>query len=225
MNILAFDTADQILSLALECKSGFYFLEIDKPGSHLELLMESTDSLCKKAGILPGELDKIICMRGPGSFTGLRIGYSAAKGLSLALGIPLISIPTLDCLAYHLSFWQGLVISAIDAKNNFFFAAFYLNGERISPQFDISVEMLAEKLVKIPNYSNLPLIITGWGANLLKTKLEPIIRNKTLNLDSQYQKGRARELILLAKDDKLKENDIISGPIYIRKSDAELKFG
>ncbi|MCL2130445.1 MAG: tRNA (adenosine(37)-N6)-threonylcarbamoyltransferase complex dimerization subunit type 1 TsaB, partial [Treponema sp.] len=77
MNILAFDTADEVLSLALECKSGFYFLEIDKPGSHLELLMECTDTLCKKAGILAEEINKIVCMKGPGSFTGLRIGYSA----------------------------------------------------------------------------------------------------------------------------------------------------
>ena len=85
MNILAIDSAWDVLSAALAIGDETFFIEIDAGLRHSELLMECADTLCKTAGISPTDLKMVACMKGPGSFTGLRIGYSIAKGIAMAL--------------------------------------------------------------------------------------------------------------------------------------------
>ena len=72
--------------------------------THSQTLMPMIDSVMKSAGKEPGELDAIAISRGPGSFTGLRIGSATAKGLALALNKPLVEVPTLDASREVLSF-------------------------------------------------------------------------------------------------------------------------
>jgi tRNA threonylcarbamoyladenosine biosynthesis protein TsaB len=121
--ILALDTATAILSLALEAGERRWYREIDAGLGHSELLVETADSLLKGAGLGPGDLEALACMGGPGSFTGLRIGFSAAKGLALGLDLPLIACPTLDRMASPRSPWPGLVIPLIDANTGRIFTA------------------------------------------------------------------------------------------------------
>jgi len=228
MNVLALDSADQVLSAALTNGKGTWYLEIDYEIHHSEFLMEITDMLCHAAGLLPNKLNMVACMKGPGSFTGLRIGFSTAKGLSMALGIPFVSIPTLDCLAFHLSVWPGIVIPAIDSKKNCFFTALYQNGVLLTDYMDVSAETLVLELKK---HNNKAFILTGSGAELLKSRLAAQISPEQIILDPQYRKGRARELLEIIKTDKIKTDKIVSlnnedsGPLYLRKSDAELKRG
>ena len=226
MNILALDTVDKVLSVALRAGTGIWHIEIDDGSRHSELLMDCIDSLFKIAGIKSEDLDSVVCMKGPGSFTGLRIGFSTAKGLSTALGIPVFSIPTLDCLAHHLSFWPGLVLPAIDAKKNCFFSALYYKGKLITVYLDVSPETLAKEISKAAfSLENKSIILTGGGAELLKPRLSEFISPDFLPVDPQSRKGRARELIEIAISDNLiKEDCIDSGPVYLRKSDAELNW-
>ena len=223
MNILALDSSDQVLSAALETETGLWYSEIDAGLRHSELLLECIDGLCKIAGLLPQELKRIACMKGPGSFTGLRIGFSTAKGLALALGIPLFSLPTLDCLAYPLSMWPGIVIPAIDAKKGCFFYSLYRQGKRLSDYMDAPAEKLAKEAEKVALYSKEQIVLTGTGAELLYTQLAEIIPQDHIKIDPDFRKGRAKELLVLAKSIILEGSDNIdSGPLYIRKSDAEL---
>jgi len=222
VNILALDTSDRVLSVALSINSSSWYMEIDDGSRHSELLMECIDLLFKTADIKPDKLNSVVCMKGPGSFTGLRIGFSAAKGLAAALGLPVYSIPTLDCLAYHLSVWPGLVIPSIDAKKDCFFSALYQNGKPLTGYLDISPEELAGEILKVSPLSE-SIILTGSGAELLKTKISPLISHKQLLIDPEPGRGRARELIKITNSVNIKlENFIDSGPAYYRKSDAEL---
>ena len=225
MNILALDTSDRVLSVALSINSSRWYMEIDDGSRHSELLMDCIDLLCKKADFNPDKLDSVVCMKGPGSFTGLRIGFSAAKGLASALGIPVYSIPTLDCLAYHLSVWPGLVIPSMDAKKNCFFSAIYQNGKRLTGYLDSSSEELSSEILKISsNYES--IILTGSGAEMLKTQITTHISGKQVVIDPEYRKGRAGELIKITNNASITlDNSIDSGPAYFRKSDAELKWG
>ncbi|MDR2143049.1 MAG: tRNA (adenosine(37)-N6)-threonylcarbamoyltransferase complex dimerization subunit type 1 TsaB, partial [Treponema sp.] len=143
INILGFDCAGKTLSAGLLTESGFYAAEANGGQKHSELIMDMADYLLKTAGITPKELSAAACMQGPGSFTGLRIGFSAAKGLSLSLGIPFISIPTLDCMACSYSFFPGLVIPLIDAKKNCYFTALYRGGKAIGPYLDAGPDEIA----------------------------------------------------------------------------------
>ena len=230
MNILALDTAARFCSIALSCgKSGNWYFEIDAGQRHSELLMEGVDMLMKIAGLKPADLDLAACMRGPGSFTGLRIAFSAAKGMCLALGIPLISIPTLDCMAFSAKAFPGIVIPAIDAKKRSFFTALYREEKRLTDYIDAPLEEIAQL---ISQHSNEHLLFTGPDADMLKSELHNLIEPnlyEKIRLDPARKKGRAYELLEIAKTEVAEKNglenitnEVFSGPLYIRKSDAEL---
>jgi tRNA threonylcarbamoyladenosine biosynthesis protein TsaB len=225
-NILALDTAWAVLSAALSAGEETWYFEADAGLRHSELLMEMVDTLTGKAGIERGDLDAVACMKGPGSFTGLRIGFAAAKGIALALGVPLLTVPTLDCMAASLSFWPGIVLPAMDAKKNRFFAALYSGGSRLCPDMDAEAPLIARALGRERGGTGVQnrVILTGPDADLLASRLEPPAA-WGLCVDPLYRRGRAGELLKLAKDAFLLNNEIdevFSGPEYIRPSDAEL---
>jgi tRNA threonylcarbamoyladenosine biosynthesis protein TsaB len=227
-NVLALDTSAAALSAALSAGEQTWYFEADAGLRHSELLMEIVDTLFGKAGMERGDLDAVACMKGPGSFTGLRIGFAAAKGIALALGIPLVTAPTLDCMAASLSVWPGIVLPAMDAKKNSFFAALYSGGLRLCPDMDAEAPLIARAVMeKTP----CPVILTGPGADLLASRLGSLFIRQgeaALCVDPLCRRGRAGELLKLAKDTFLLNNEIdevFSGPEYIRPSDAELKSG
>jgi tRNA threonylcarbamoyladenosine biosynthesis protein TsaB len=191
--------------------------------------MELIDRLFKTAPIKPADLELAACMKGPGSFTGLRIGFSAAKGLSLALGIPLAAVPTLDCMAYNLSVWPGIVLAVMDAKKGCFFAAFYRHGKRLSGYLDAPPALIRGEWEAVRLSPGEPLILTGPGTPLLLEKLEnPEESGKTVvsslfSRDPAFKRGRALELLeIIRQYDIINSEDAYSGPLYLRKSDAEL---
>lgn len=101
-NILLVETATEVCSVALATAGEVVTLEEDTEGGrHSALLTVFVERVLATAGMRPEDLDAVCVSRGPGSYTGLRIGVSAAKGLCYALGIPLLAISTLDALAAH----------------------------------------------------------------------------------------------------------------------------
>jgi tRNA threonylcarbamoyladenosine biosynthesis protein TsaB len=99
--ILAIDTATRTASIALYDGERVRGEETwHSKRNHTVELMPSLVRLLDRQGVSPQELTGVVVALGPGSFTGLRIGLSVAKGLALALEIPLVGIPTLDALAY-----------------------------------------------------------------------------------------------------------------------------
>ena len=216
------DCAYQVLSVALAVDNETWYAEIDAGTRHSELIMECADLLFGLAGIRPADLNLVACMKGPGSFTGLRIAYSTAKGIAMALGIPLGAVPTLDCLAYPLSIWPGLVLPAIDAKGGCFFAALYRDGKRLSGPMDASPETLAKEIARASLRPDEMIVLTGPGAELLFPLLSAFILPGCIRVDPDSRRGRARELLKIAKSTKLETADgFDSGPVYLRKSDAE----
>ncbi len=97
----------------------------DKSYSHAERLHVYIDVVLNEANISSSDLDAIAVSKGPGSYTGLRIGVSAAKGLCFALDTPLISIPTLDALAHQVKIDEGIIVSMLDARRMEVYSAIY----------------------------------------------------------------------------------------------------
>ena len=221
MNIMALDTATEVFSAALTTETGTWYSEIDAGSRHSELLMECIDGLFKLASLAPADLKLIACMKGPGSFTGLRIGFSTAKGLALALGIPLVSVPTLDCMAYSLSAWPGIILPVIDAKKACFFSALYRGSKRLTDYSDLPPENIIDMAEKAMLSPDEPIVLTGSGADLFFSRLAPHYSLKHIVVSQEFKRGRARELLEIAKNVKI-EDSLNSGPIYLRKSDAEL---
>jgi len=228
VNILALDTAGEVLSLALDGESGLWYIEADAGSRHSELLMECIDTLCKRADIAPSNLDRIACMKGPGSFTGLRIGFSVAKGLALALGIPCTAVPTLDCIAHPLSFCSGIIVPAIDAKKGCFFTALYRKGKRLTDYMDAAPQTIAEELARQQLTGEETITLSGCGADLLSSRLMPDFPGR-INVDTNARKGSAKELLKIVKGTIMSvdtsapmEDTTALQPVYLRKSDAEL---
>ncbi len=227
MNVLAIDTATDILSLAIGTEQGQWYIEADNGLHHSEQLLPLIENLCTMAAIKIHDLSLLLCMEGPGSFTGLRIGFATVKGMALALGIPYQAVPTLDCMAYSQRTWPGLILPVLDAKKGHFFTAFYHQETRLSDYLDIPFD---EIIQHFPHeyLAETPLILTGPAAPLVYENLFALNYQVQTIIDGQYQYGKARELLTLGK--KLY---IIKGtgmtdeasPLYLRKSDAELAKG
>ncbi len=98
--------------------------------SHAEKLHIYIDDVLKKAKIALSDLDAIAISKGPGSYTGLRIGVSAAKGLCYALDKPLISIPTLEALAHQISIEEGVIVPMLDARRMEVYSAIFDSQHR-----------------------------------------------------------------------------------------------
>ncbi|MDR3337972.1 MAG: tRNA (adenosine(37)-N6)-threonylcarbamoyltransferase complex dimerization subunit type 1 TsaB [Treponema sp.] len=234
MNILAIDTATSLFSLALSSPGGIRLFEIDGALKHSEILMEAADYLFQETGMERGDLHLVACMEGPGSFTGLRIGFAAAKGLAAALAIPLAPVPTLDCMAYPFSIWPGLVLPLIDAKQGRFFTAVYRQGERLTEFLDagpgeIGDAILKHQLPKPAVTALSPVLLTGPDAPLFLERLKPLPRDVSLVIDPAHRRGKSRELLEISgKQAIIKTTEEVfsedSGPMYLRKSDAELNF-
>ena len=130
--ILNIETATKNCSVAL-AKDGKTVLskEIAQEGySHAERLHVFIEEIIKEAQITFKDLSAIAVSQGPGSYTGLRIGVSAAKGLCFALDIPLIAVDTLQVLASQAKLSSGLIIPMLDARRmEVYSAIFTLNYE------------------------------------------------------------------------------------------------
>ena len=125
--ILNIETATKNCSVAL-AKEGktIVYKEIAEEGySHAERLHVFIEEIIKEAGITFQDLSAVAVSQGPGSYTGLRIGVSAAKGLCFALDIPLIAVDTLQVLASQATVSDGLVIPMLDARRMEVYSAIF----------------------------------------------------------------------------------------------------
>lgn len=117
--ILSIETSASACSVALhEKETLIHTIEIAEPQAHAARLAPLIDELLKTSKISKGQLKAVAISSGPGSYTGLRIGTSTAKGLCMGLSIPLINIPTLLSMTYHVSQSQKdvLLCPMIDAR-------------------------------------------------------------------------------------------------------------
>ena len=109
-------TTNCSVSLSLEGETLVLKEDYDNNYSHAERLHVYINSVLKEANINSSQLDAIAVSKGPGSYTGLRIGVSAAKGLCFALDIPLISISTLKSLSHQVKIDEGYIVPMLDAR-------------------------------------------------------------------------------------------------------------
>jgi tRNA threonylcarbamoyladenosine biosynthesis protein TsaB len=252
MNLLAIDTATDKFSVALgvshpvtfppaktfNCKKGdshLWLLEADVGLRHSELSMDCIDTLMRQAALKPEDLNGIMCMGGPGSFTGLRIGFSLAKGLACALNIPFAAVPTLDCMAWPFSALPGIVVPVIDAKKGAYFCALYQNGKKLTEDMDATPSEIAGEIAAVLSQkgdSHPFSTLIGPGAPLLYEQLCAMNLQGGITWGKNLRWGNAASLLHIARETGIiTRNDngystaanTAAGPEYIRKSDAELE--
>lgn len=168
MRILALETSAKSVSVAVT-ENGTLLAQAyqDRGLTHSVTLMPLLDGMLKTAGLTLDDMDIIAVAQGPGSFTGIRIGVSAAKGLAWAKALPCCGVSTLEAMAYGVTDFEGVVVGAMDARRQQVYNALFRteNGRvtRLCADRAVAMELVAEELAAIPE----PKLIVGDGAVLL----------------------------------------------------------
>ena len=150
MKALAVDCAASRFAVAAKNDHDVAKLVFDAKGSgKIKLsgkLLPAIDYVMKEAALSPPDLEVATLTAGPGSFTGLRVGLSALKALTLACGTPIYAVPTLDALAHPYRNAPEIVLPVIESRRDEFFHAIFMRGKRVSADADLSVCQILSKI-------------------------------------------------------------------------------
>lgn len=156
MNILAMDTSNKALSLALlQDKELLGQVTLNIKKNHSITLMPAIDFLMNSLDMKPKDLDRIVVVQGPGSYTGLRIAVATAKTLAHTLKIELVGVSSLLALVPEQV--EGLVIPIMDARRNNVYAGFYQSGQAVRPEAHLPVA----EVLEIAGAANQPVTFVG----------------------------------------------------------------
>ena len=221
MKALVIDAAASCMHIAAKNDDFKASLSLDLGQKQSQKLLPSIDYILSQLELKASELDYTALTSGPGTFTGLRLAFSALKAIELAHNVPVYGIPSLEAYAFPFQAFDGTVVSVIDAKKDQFFAAIYQKGLEISAAEDTSAESVAAKLDKSKK-----ILLCGPDAKVFADELKKI--DSSLNLvvyDSQPVPTESlftiAENMIEQKIEPLADYD---GPVYIRKSEAEIKL-
>ena len=218
MRILAVDTSAVCASVGIT-ENGKILSEssINTGLTHSRTLMPMIDSTLRNGEIDLDSIDYLACSVGPGSFTGIRIGVAAIKGLADGLKKKCIPVSTLEALAYNLQGRCCTAVSVMDARcNQVYCGIFLVDGEeitRLTEDMALKIEEL-EKL--LPDYEN--IVFVGDGARLCHTKLGYEIAPA----GQLYQRGSS---VAFAAEKSFSEEKTVTAaelmPAYLRLPQAE----
>lgn len=214
--ILALDTATEACSVALQHNGNISFLDEVSPRSHTQRILPMVDELLHQANIELKDVNYLVFGRGPGSFTGVRVGVSVAQGLAMGANLSVVAVSNLKAMAEEAYQKLGAknVIALIDARmNEVYFAQFERKGaewnevvaEQVcSPEAAISQFQVSEETV---------VVGTGWAAYLqfAEQNLPLVISDITLP-SSRYMLSVAETEILKGNTQSVLEIE----PVYLR---------
>ena len=225
MTILAIDTSNYALGVALLEENqviGEYITNLKK--NHSVRIMPAIQTLMKDCERVPADLTKIVVAKGPGSYTGVRIGVTIAKTLAWTLNIPLVGISSLEILASGVSrYFDGYVSPLFDARRGQVYTGLYQNqsNELLAVKEDRLV-MLAEWAESLKEFGQSILFI-GNDLPLHQAAIEAALGSQAVFAAMTEHNPRPSELAFLGKD-KSGEDIHSFVPNYIRLAEAEAKW-
>lgn len=229
MKILGIESAALVASVAIldeDITIAEYTTNFKK--THSETLLPMLDEIIKMTGINCSELSAIAVSGGPGSFTGLRIGAACAKGLGLALDLPLIHVPTLDAMALNIYSSDAIIVPIMDARRNQVYTGIYKNDcnlEIIKDSMAVAIDELFEILKDLDNKKEIKKIIfLGDGVPVFREYIDKNLEIAHDFASANLNRQRASNIAMLGlkmfKEGKSLLSDDMR-PEYLRKSQAE----
>lgn len=225
MKILAVDTSSSVASVAvMEDEKLLSEYSINHKKTHSQKLMPMIKEVMGSLELRPQDVDVYAAASGPGSFTGLRIGVTAVKAMAYAVKKPVISVPTLDAIAYNIPMCHCLICPIMDARNNQVYTALYRwEGGRQKKMLDYA-GMDLEELIGLIKDKGHETIFLGDAVEVhedhLKRQLGDLCRIAPGNLLLQKASSVAYAALLKARQGEL-EDCFAMSPYYLRKSQAE----
>ena len=218
MKILSIDTSSNVCSVAvLEDTKLLKETSNNNGHTHSETLMPIIQKLLTDLKINLADIQLIVCDKGPGSFTGIRIGVATTMGFADCLNIPSTGISSLEALAYNVQ-ENGMICSLIDAKNeNSYYGIFIKKDSLYTQERALSVANIDEILHILSTYEQ-PITFVGDGSIVYKEKISQKFSTSKFiekNNLSAYKLGIAG----LLKYQSTGLQSVI--PLYLRKPQAE----
>lgn len=225
MTILAVDTTTRSCSAAVVSKSGLLAeIILDNDQTHARHLMKMVDQVLELAGISLNTLDGFAVTRGPGSFTGLRIGLSSIKGLGRATGKPIVAVSSLKALATQVGPVPMTIFALIDAyRKEVYLAGYRYKKDRLKRVIPETIADPEKVLAMVQG----PAVFVGNGAVTYRRVLVENLGESAHFTQDLYNTIRAATVAQIAlsrlESDGCDAADIT--PVYLRKSDAEINLG
>jgi len=225
MKMLAIETATGIQSVAL--LSGDRILaesHRDASGHHGKLLVPAVDDLLKAAGCQLSEIEGLAVSIGPGSFTGLRVGLATIMGFRMVTGAVMVTVPTLEAMAWNLQGFQGRLCPVLQARTReVYWAVFEWHGERLRHIGAEQVGSLETFAASITDST----IVYGEGWQVNREALQRLLGSSShLALEAPPQATAASACsVALAACRRLSAGEIAGkgvSPRYVQRADAEL---
>lgn len=224
MKALAIDSATSCITFTAINEKKTTSLSLNIGMHQSENLIPGINEVMQKVGLKPEDLEFTCTGLGPGSFTGLRLSFSALKAFQLAYNTPVYGIPSLKAYAYPWSFFSGAVLSIIDAKKNRFYSQVFRNGQSCTEIKDTETENV---LSFVDEEENVLVCGSLLDTSLFVEQAKSIRPTQHFTTVNGISHSTTFSLLELANSKYLKKESGFAeyeGPLYIRKSEAELNL-
>lgn len=221
VNALTIDTSTKVLGVGLLKNNkviGDMTTHIEK--THTPRLLPAIHQLMKKVEMEPGDLDKIIVGKGPGSYTGVRIGLTTAKSMAWALDIPIIAVSSLEALAYQGRFFPSYICPFIDARRKTVFTGLYKQQNGTIIQVHEDTNMLMADWLKEISADQREILFLSPNIDLFKEMIVDFCGDKSIIPEEPYHILRPAHLFLASQRYESQELHTLT-PNYLRLAEAE----
>jgi len=228
MKVLAIDTSSIVATCAIiddDKILGEHIL--NHKMTHSQTIMPMIKQVLDSCNLKPTDIDVFAAAKGPGSFTGLRIGIATIKGLAHATKKEVIGISTLDALAFNLPFSEGIIVPMMDARRDRVFTGIYkwsTEGLSIIMENDV---LEIDELIRILSERNENIVFNGDGTLVFKDRLVKELGNRAIFSPKSANMARASSVaelaIAKAKEGKF-DNLFELTPDYLRESQAQREY-
>lgn len=230
MKLLALDSSGLVASAAvLEDEVLLAEYTVNYKKTHSQTLLPMLDEIARMIELDLSEVDAVAVAAGPGSFTGLRIGSATAKGLGLALGKPVIEVPTLAAMAYGLFGAAGLVCPVMDARRSQVYSGIYRFEQQrlitVRDQEPKAVSELCAELAALPEeLTRTGILFLGDGVPVYRELIDEQLALPHAYAPAHANRQRAASVgalgeVYYAEGRFVKAEEHV--PIYLRRSQAE----
>lgn len=227
MNILAIDTSNLPLSIAVTTEDkvlGECTFNVER--NHSIRLMPAIDMLMKEVRLSPSDIDLFVVARGPGSYTGIRIGVTTAKSLAFSMEKPLVGVSSLLAIAHQVPYFDGIVFPLFDARRKRMYTAGYEyregNWEEVLPEQVIHVDSLVEEL----KGRGRACLFLGDDVRVFREQLAGELGTLAHFLPMAYQLPRAAHIAQIGYRlyQAGHQEEITFQPTYLQQAEAEVNL-
>lgn len=222
--ILGMDTSSDTMTIALFNEGvvlGEYTTNLKK--NHSVRLLPAIAALMEECAVKPTDIEKIAVAKGPGSYTGLRIGVTVAKTMAWDAGIPIVGISSLALLAENGLYFPGKVVALMDARRMNVYAGVYRASDGVMKNVVADSHIALTDLLEQLTAENEAILFVGTLTEQIRLTVTEVLRERAVFSQADYTYARASSLVKLAEnlDGEPADNFV---PDYLKLAEAESKW-